>query len=115
MMINEKKPYISTLDYLDQSLRFILRKMKEWHFNKEALFIQRSILGRSELFRFLPKGEFTVVGNFMKKMMITRFLPLELEECFNDFLILIGFLDEEAQVDELSSLNLVNTTSLSFI
>ncbi|MHA1910251.1 MAG: hypothetical protein ACTSYA_01030 [Candidatus Kariarchaeaceae archaeon] len=110
-MINEKIPYISALDYLDQSLRFILRKMKEGNFHKEASFIQQSILSRSELFRFLPKGVFTVVGNFMKKMMIDKFLPLELEECFNDFLIIIGFHEQEILLEELSPLRVADTSS----
>ena len=112
--MNDKMPYNSTLDFLDQSLRFILRKMKEWDFNKEVSFIQNSILNRSELFRFLPKGVFTVVGNFMNEIMIEKVLPLELEECFNDFLILIGFFEKGIPLEEIVSLNRVDTLSLSF-
>jgi hypothetical protein len=114
MMINEKMAYITTLDCLDQSLKFIIRRLKEWNYNKEALFIKQSILNRTELFRFLPKGVFTVVGNFMNKMMTDNILPLELEECFNDFFILIGFYDKGLPLD-LSPANLVGTSSLSII
>ena len=114
-MINEKMPYISALDYLDQTLWFILKKMKDWNFDKEALFIRQSILNRSELFRFLPKGVFTVVGNFMKKMMIEHNLPLELQECFSDFLTLIGFFDQGLPIEDLPSIELMEASSLSII